>query len=818
MLKNYVVTAFRYLWHQKMYAVLNVVGLAVAVASSLMIFLYVFDEFSYDRFYEEADRILRVAAEVDRGDEEPFLDYYTPPETPALFSEIPEVETVVRFAKAHGPVIRRGETLLQSETIYATDNYFDVFSHEFLAGDPQTALEEQYSVVLTDSFATRYFGEEPALGKTLLFYQDDVFNDQPFTVTGVIRNVPRNTSFNVDMVLPVRSNPHYSPENTSMAAFLLLHENASVEIIGEKLERLQDKYFGAATRHEGRMRLRLQPLTDVHLDPPLDREWIPGGAGGNMQNLLILMAVGAFLVLIACVNYMNLATARASKRAREIGVRKVAGASRRQLIGQHLAESMGLTMIAFFIAAGLCILCLPILNDITDKSISLAYLTRGPVLLALAGSAVLIGLGSGMYPAVYMTAYSPITALKGAATTGRRGLRFRNGLVVSQFAVSVAMIVFAIVVHRQLEYMQSKDLGFDRESVLVIDNTAWLGDQQVTFMDELKRNSQVVEAGYVQSFPGRLWNVGRTAFYRRQGEVPAQGEEQTEAGTDMNVYLGDDGFLPTLGIEIVTGRNFFEGNSTDTSSVLLNVAAARSLNVADPVGNQLYRRHVSWSQNENGDWRPHSYVKEYQVIGVIEDFHHYPLQQEIEPMAVFPASAGLASAVVRIGPGNVERLLSSIEELWTQVQPKYPFVYYFLDEQFAATYRKDVQFGRLARFFTALSILIACLGVVGLATFTAQRRTKEIGIRKAHGASVNSILALLCRDAVRWVIIACVIGLPLGYLVVQKWLANFAYRIDISVLTFLIAALTALLFALFSVILQTMRAATSNPADVLRYE
>ena len=817
MFKEYFKVAWRFLWRQKIYAMLNIVGLTVALTSSLLICLYVLDEFSYDRFHEKADRIVRVASESGNA-EEVRLDYYAPVETVDLFSEIPEVETVVQFMKAHGPVVRRGETLLQSETIYATENFFDVFSHEFLAGDPRTALQEQYSVVLTDSFATLYFGDEQALGETLMFYQEGIFNDQPFTVTGVIEDVPHNTSFNFDKVLSIRSHPNYSPENTTTASFLLLRDGASLDIVRDKVEILNDKYFGDQTRYGGGMRLRLQPIAEVHLDPPLDREWIPGGGGGNMQNVLILIAVGAFLVLIACVNYMNLATARSSKRAREIGVRKVAGASRRQLIGQHLAEAVGVTSIAFLLALGLALLCLPILNQITDKDIGLAFLTRGHVLLALGGGTLLIGLGAGIYPALYMTAFSPAEILK--STTGEimRGRRFRGMLVVGQFTLSVAMIVFALVVYQQLHYIQNKDLGFDRETVIVIDNTTWLGDQQQAFLEELRRHRQVVSAGYAQTFPGRLWNISKAPFYERRGEIPSPGEEAATPSGMMDVYVTDDGFLPALGIDVLAGRNFFAGNSSDTSAVLINSAAVRALEWEEPVSRPLYQRQYRVTQDENGEWQPHFYVKEYRVIGVIEDFHHYPLQQEIEPMVVIPSTFGLATAVIRVGPGDVEELLASMEDLWKQIQPRYPFVHYFLDEQFEATYRQDIHFGRLAGFFTGLSILIACLGILGLAAFTAERRTKEIGIRKVLGASVKDVLAILCVDMLKWVVVACVIGLPLGYVVTRIWLNNFAYNIDVGPLVFVIAGLTASAFAVLSVTTQTLRAATANPVTALRHD
>ena len=823
MIRNYLKIAWRNLWRQKFHAILNILGLTVALTASLLIFLYVYDEFNYDRFNEHADRIVQVALRSLEQNGEPFLDYYVPPETVQLFSEFPEVESIVRLDKSHAGVLRYGEKLLdagkqfrQGPLVYATGNFFDVFTYNFLAGDPQTALREKYAMVLTESRAKRYFGEEQALGKTLIFNQEGFYNDQSFTVTGVIEDVPPNTNFPFSAVISYRSREGHFSEKQWGGIFLLLREGAALEDVRAKLPALYRKYFGDQSEFSQQGGFVLRPITAIHFQPPLDRNWIPQDSGGNMQYQVILITMGLLLVMIACINYMNLATARSAGRMREIGVRKVVGAFRSQLIVQHLAESMVIIVIASLLAIILTYYCLPALNQFTDKAIHIAYLSQWPVLLGLIGGAILVGLLSGTYPALYLTAFSPVDMLKRTLETGRKGSRFRSILVVCQFTLSVAMIAFALLVYQQLQYIRQKDLGFDKDSVIIIDNARYLGERKYAFLEEVQRQSQVVTVGSVETFPGRLWGFWQLSFYKRLGEVPAQGEDATAPYYDLNCYYGDAGFVPTMGIELVAGRNFSTDRTTDSSAVLVNDAAVQAFGWEDPLGMPLYNRTWRSYQDENGQWQWSSFIMEWRVIGIIKNFHYMPVQRPINPLIVLPG--GGRSAIIRVQPGDTQATLKTIETIWKQFHPNYPFGYLFLDEEFEATYLRDLHFGVLIGFFTALSIFIACLGMLGLAAFTAECRTKEIGIRKAMGASVQDIVFLLCTDTVKWVGIASVIGLPVAFVTIRQWLQNFAYRIDIELPVFFLAGIAALLIAFLSVSTQALRTATSNPVDALRNE
>jgi putative ABC transport system permease protein len=408
--------------------------------------------------------------------------------------------------------------------------------------------------------------------------------------------------------------------------------------------------------------------------------------------------------------------------------------------------------------------------------------------------------------------------LKRIMETGSKGKRFRSILVVCQFTLSVAMIAFALLVYQQLRYMRQKDLGFDKDSVIIVDKTTRLEEQKHIFLEEVQRHSQVVTVGFAQTFPGRLWGFWQSSFYIRPGEVPAQGEDATTSSYNLNGYYGDAGFVPAMGIELVTGRNFSIDRTADSSAVLVNEAAVRTFGWEDPLGMPLYRREQEWHQEENGEWKSNSIIKEYRVIGIVKDFHYMPVQSPIDPLIVLQGFEWLRCAVIRVRPWDIQTTLKAIKAVWKQLQPKYPFVYFFLDEEFEATYQRDLHFGVLVGFFTALSIVIACLGIFGLAAYTAERRTKENGIRKVMGASVQDIVLLLCMNTVKWVGIACVVGLPVAFLAIHKWLQNFAYRIHIGLPVFFLAGIAALVIALLSVSTQAIRAATSNPVNALRNE
>jgi len=803
MIRNYLKITFRNLANHKFYTALNIIGLSIGIASCLLILLYVYNELSYDKFHTKAERIYRVGLNGKIADQEVFTTSTCPPMAFTLVQEFPEVENATRMYTYWGQqIIRYGETAIVEEKVYFADStFFDVFSYKLLEGDPATALTEPNTLVLPEDIAHKYFGDEPALGKTLLVGTEKT----PHKVTGILEKLPSNTHLHFNMLRSMITYENSRSEywlNNNMFTYLLLHEGASPETLEAKFPTLVEKYVGPEVQQFLGVSLEtfaeqgnkygffLQPLLDIHLYSHLNDELEPNG---DITYVYIFAAIAFFIILLACINFMNLATARSANRAKEVGIRKTLGSLRSSLMRQFLTESVVLSLISTALALMAALLLLSPFNNVAGKEISNELFTKPWFLLSLLALMLIVGVLAGSYPAFYLSSFQPVEVLKGKLKAGMKSSGIRNVLVVFQFFISITLIICTLLVYEQLEYTRTKNLGFDKENVVVIQGAWHLSEsEQNTFKQELISHAQVVNASISNNVPP---GVNNTTVYRKKG---------TEEDILISTYHVDHDNLPTMQMELVQGRNFSLDFPTDTAAVILNEAAVREFGFDNPLNETILYF---------GDGRQ----QEFKVVGVIKDFNYETLRNKIRPLALFLTKQG-GNISVRIAPGNIASTLSVLEDTWEKYAPGEPFQYRFLDESYDALFRAEQRLGKVFSIFTGLAIVVACLGLLGLAAFMAEQRTKEIGIRKVMGASVTSVMLLLSKDFTKLVIIAFVLAIPAAYFVMDKWLEGFAFRIAIGPGIFILAGLTALLIAWLTVSWQSIKAASANPVHSLRSE
>ncbi len=806
MFKNYLKIAIRYILKYKVYSFINVTGLTIGIACCLLILLYVQAEFSYDRFHKNADRIYRVAIHESTSTSD--TDY---PVTPgalaaALVNDYPEVLHATRLSFRSSLPISYGDKLFDEPRIHRADaNFFDVFQLPFIQGDPKTALRNPSSVVISKSMAQKYFGEEEPIGK-ILDFKDGITYSTPYTVTGVIEDIPDNAHFHVDFLiswLRVGDQPrtYRNWGAYSFYTYILLAKNQQPKALEAKFPEMVRRYLapqieaGMNTSFDEHLaagngyRYFLQPLIDIHLHSNMGWEIEPNG---NIKYVYVFAIMALFILVIACINYMNLATSRSADRSKEIGIRKVLGSERGQLIVQLLAESVLLAVVALFGAILLVELLLPAFNTFANKQLSIDYFGNLFVLPVLLGFTLVIGLLAGMYPAFFLSTFRPIVVLRGRFQKGMSNVALRNGLVVFQFVISIALIVGTIVIHQQMSYMQSKNLGFNKEHVVVIEEAWALGRQREAFKQELLANFNVVSVSVAENLPGHSYD---DRFLYPENAAP--GEQY-----NFSLLVADHDYVETLALEMAQGRTFSRVLATDSNAVLVNEAAVKILGLNDPIG-----KGVGISSDDI-----------FPIIGVIKDFHFKSLHDEINPLVYFLGRGTMSFTAVRIRSDDISSTLDYLKARWFEFVPDVPFKYSFLDEDFAALYRTEQKTQQLFSVFSVLAIMIASIGLFGLAAFTAERRTKEIGVRKVLGASISNLLFLLNREFFRLVVIANVIAWPIAYYSMTKWLQDFAYRIDIGWWVFALAGGLALLIALLTVSTQAIRAALANPVKSLRYE
>ncbi|MEK6479863.1 ABC transporter permease [Catalinimonas sp. 4WD22] len=795
MLKNYLSIALRHLYKRKFYAAINIFGLAIGMACTLLITVYILEELSYDRFHEKADRIYRLATHLEVGESGFIGAGVSPAVAQPFIEETPAVEMVVRMNRGSSSIVTKDEVTIKEDQVLAADpDFFKLFSFPLLKGNPDKALREPNAVVMTQETARKYFQDENPLGQTLLL------DGEPFQVTGIMEPMPQASHFHFDIIYSYITDPISREENwgkLDAATYFLLREGASIEEVEANLDPLLKKYLREYEMFQEMgytIEMFTQALTDIHLHSHILGEF---EANSNIKYLYIFGAIAFFILLTACINFMNLATARSADRAKEVGVRKTMGSGRATLVRQFLAESLLLSLVAMLLALGLAELLRIPFSNIADKDIQLPLSSPWfiPAVLLLG---IIVGVLAGSYPAFYLTRFRPVEVLRGRLGAGSKNAYLRNSLVVFQFVVSIVLIVCTLMVYEQLQFVRNKDLGFDKENVIVLENAQALGTNTASFQNALMQMSEVQSISFT--------NVSPLGGYEATGFIPASSSDTTYRDEDAlvlsDIMVSYD-YLPTLGIQLKEGRNFSRDIASDSAyhAVILNEQAVKVLGMKEPVGNTVLMGGMY----------------EAAVVGVVEDFHFKSLHSVVEPLVIV-LSDEQNFVEVKVSSDHLPQTISMLEEQWSLHADGTPFDYSFLDEDFDALFRADQRIGVIFGGFTSLAILIACLGLLALAAFMAEQRTKEIGIRKVMGASVKSIMLLLSKDFTKLVVIAFVVAIPLSYYAVQQWLNDFAYKIDIGLTSFVVAGILALVIAILTVSYQSFKAAIANPVDSLRDE
>lgn len=806
MLKSYLTIALRILRKQKIYTIINIAGLSVGMACSLFILLWVWDELSFDRYHKNADRIYRVVFHKKDAGKEYDSAMSPAPLAQALLDEIPEVLQARRISDSFERFFRyEDEGFNESRVVFADPNIFAVLTIPLIQGDPETALNKPYSVVITQSMADKYFVDKDPIGKTLRMEEN-----VDFLVTGVAEDIPPNSHYHFDFIgslLTYEENMSQEWLWSYLYTYILLKEGIDPAALEPKLQTIIEKYaaphytetFGY-TYEEGRAKgyfssLYLQPITDIHLHSHMLHEIEPNS---DPRYITIFTIIAVFILLIACINFMNLSTARSSIRAREVGMRKVLGAPPAQVVRQFLAESILMSFFSLALALFLVEFFLPLFNRIAAKEINLPFFSQWWILPVTFCVGFLVGLLAGLYPAFFLTSFRPVSVLQGKLQAEFKHPVVRNGLVLFQFAISIILLIGTFVVYSQMQFVRNIQLGFDKEHIVIIPRAHVLGQRQEVFKQEIVKNPAIRSASISSSYPGRA------LAYLTYKKLDVSGNE----GHVMGTFISDHDFAKTYGLELVEGRYFSADSSREEDTVVLNETGVRLLGLKDPIGMRILGP-------EKDKYRTLT------VIGVIHDSHFHSLHQKIQPIGIRHMTAGGTTSrflSVRLNPGNIHRTLAYLKAKWEEFVAERPFEYIFLDKDLDRLYKTEWRTGQLMTAFSILSIIIACLGLFGLVAFSAEQRTKEIGIRKVLGASASRIVFSYSGEFTKWVVLANVIAWPVAYYVMSRWLENFAFRASMTLWTFVLAAVLVLFIALLTVTFQVVRAAQANPVNSLRYE
>jgi len=802
MLKNYLVICYRNLTRNKLYSFINIFGLALGLAICFIISLWVQSELSYDRFHEKAHRIFRVERELFRDNLYSRWPIGSGQYKQLLLDDFAEIENAVRFWRREF-VIKDHKDFIRRQPLFAVDNsIFEIFDFGLEEGDEQTALIEPQTVVLTRQNAKKYFGTDDVIGRSLSFERQGKMVD--FKVTGILKEVPENSHIHFDMLISISSYPNEAfadLRGNYLYIYILIKEGFSKQVLEEKMKtfvekRLQPVYgdllVSGLDIHEV-LKVHLFPITDIHLHPSENWELEPGG---SIQSVYIFSTIAVFILILACINFINLSTARANKRAKEVGLRKTIGAGKKQLRIQFIQESTISALISLAAALLLCNLVIPLFNQLFSVELSPSLLFQLKNLVIIFAITLTAGVLSGLYPALYITRFDPVSVLKGSSFSGIGKSVFRRNMVLFQFLISAILIFGMFIVYRQMEYIQTRSLGFDRQNVVVVPARSQKVFQGYdSFRNELLQSPQIESVSASTDLPGDpLYGNG---YVMRQ---------DSDENINLIFFSADYDYIETLKLEIVAGRGFSREYGTDIDkTVILNHAAVKRIGWSpeEAVGKMLRR----------GD-----NVPPYEVIGVVEDFNFKSLRTEIEPILILFLSNRITFISVRIAPGEIDKSLEFIQQKWASTFPGEQFDYTFLDERIQGLYEKERKMQNLFVVFSLLSILVACLGLYGLAAYTAEVKTKEIGIRKILGASTGRITFLLSKEFIKWILIANVLAWPVAWYFMNLWLQNFAYRIHIGWFVFLFTIFITLFIALSSFVFQVLKAAWANPADSLRYE
>jgi len=805
MLKNYLTIAVRNLMRHKAYMLINIAGLSIGMACTMIILLWVQYELSYDRYHEHADRIYRLATYIDFGKWQGKLAVSNFPAGPYLKRHVPEVLEAVRLQKIRDKlqVQFNGKQFFEKDIFIADESVFDVLSFRLIRGDPKSALNTGSGVVVTENIAKKYFGSDDPIGKII-----NLENKYPLTVTGVMANLPPNSHFSVNILISFNVMIEFYPDHYKKVmgnwtkgidnyTYLLLQKDCDVAELEKKFPALIEDHAGEILKRlGGKMAFFLQPLRRIHLHSKLKAEL---SENGDAAYVYAHIFVALFILIMACTNFMNLSTARAADRTKEVGIRKVLGAHRFQLINRFLVESILLSIISLIIALVLVELSLPLFSSLTASPLNLRFVAVYRLLGGLVALLFFVAIFAGSYPAVFLSVFQPARVLSDSFHTGLSGTRFRNLLVVLQFTISIALIAGTGIIFKQIQYMQQKNLGFDQEQVLIlraIDDS--ILKSVAALKDELKNHTGITHVALSSHVPGQAPSF---IVFIPEGF----NDDQSQLMDRISI---DSDFIPTMGIQIKAGRNFLPEFAGDhRQAVLINETAARQFGWEYPIGKTIDLPIPDTDQKVTKS-----------VVGVVQDFHMESLHKVIRPIYIEKERNRYRYISLKLKTQTIPNTLAFLRERLKQIDPAQAFDYFFLDQTFARQYEADKKLGQIFSCFTLLAIFIACLGLFGLASFIAEKCTKEIGIRKALGASVPNIVLLLSKEWTKWVLAANIIAWPAAYLAMDRWLQNFAYRVDMGLGVFILSAIVVLMMALLTVGYQATKAARTNPVEALRYE
>ncbi len=819
MIENYIKVALRSIVRNKLTAFINMAGLALAMSGAVLIYLFVADELSYDRYHTNADRTYRVTRIFYDQERNPrlHLSSVAPPFGPLLKNDFGEIELMARTLQYNTVVglEENGEikSFTENDIFLAEPNLFKIFDINVLSGDPARDFQRPFTVMLSEETAMRYFNSTSIVGKRLRFN-----NALDLEVTGVFKNFPLQTHWHPDFLVSFvtleddniygRSGLETNWGNNAFTTYLLLAEGTQPQTITQRFPEFLDKHFGTFARANYGVpadfvasrvtELTLQKVTDVHLRSHLDDEI---EVNGNINNVYMMAVIGVFIILIACFNFINLSTARATKRAKEVGLRKVVGAFKNQLITQYLSESTLIALFSLVLALGIAWVALDWLNQFTGKALVLDLLANWKLAAGLLVFALTVGLLAGVYPAFVVSGFKPALVLKGQQGSVKGKGALRKTLVVAQFSISIVLIIATAITFQQLSYLNNRDLGYDRNQVITLTYYGALSDQYDAFYNEMLLSSSIKNVGRSSRIP-----TGRLLDSQGSGSTIVKGDSLVNTGVNLKYVAVDYEFFDTYGIELAAGRTFSKDIPTDDSlAFILNEAAAKA---------------IGWATPEEGIGKDFGYGGTTgKLIGIVKDFHFESLHQEVAPMIFIPTRQGGSNFLsVKIAGTQMQDGLTHLEGIWKRMLPGIPFEYQFMDDRYGRLYEAEQKEGKLFTIFSAMAIFIACLGLFGLATFNTMQRVKEIGIRKVMGASVPSILALLSKEIVSLILIANLLAWPIAWYFMNQWLHSFAYHIDMNVVAYLLSAIAAVVVALLTVSMQTIRAARTNPANTLRYE
>ena len=798
MFKNLIKIAFRNLRKEKVYSAINVLGLTIGITCSLFLYLYIQDELSYDRYHADADNIYRIVSNIKEPDNAFTWAVVQMPLAEELRDNYPEVKNVTRFNGIGRSLYKLGNRqFYESDFYYADSTVFDMFSYEFLSGDAGTALDLPNSIVITEKIARKYFDNPlTALNQTLRGEGDNT----DYKVTGVIKDVPLNSHLRFDALISMNTLPDRNPNwgGFGITTYIQLPSGYDLKRMYASLDKILKEKVNPIFEPMGiKVKYELQPITSIHLHSKIADE---AEAGGDISYIYIFSAVAAFMLIIACINYMNLATARSANRAKEVGLRKVMGSQRGQLILQFLTESVVVALISLVISIVLIYLLVPSFNTLSNKQLLFSSVVQPRVLLVLIGVVLITGIIGGSYPAFYLSGFSPVGVLKGKLASKGGASVFRKSLVVVQFGLSIFMLICTLIVFDQLQFLRDKDLGFNKENVVRLNLSSQELQQKGGLLSEqLKKLKEVVAVGNAGASPGE--GIGKLLF-----KVEDPEGKMVDRGVDL--YGAGYDYLETLGIKVVQGRNFSKDNPGDTlNSVLVNESMVARMGWKEPLG----KKFVS-----NGRRGP----QERKVIGVIKDYNQNSLYDVIEPLMILLSRNDNNYVFVRLTKGDLRTSMASVEGVWKNVFQDHPMEFVFLDQDLDSQYKADQKRSQIFTAFSGLTLIIACLGLLGLSAFSTEQRTQEIGIRKVIGASVNGLIVLISREFFVWVGIGMILAMPCAWYFTHLWLQKFSYRIELisEWPTFLLSALLAFVITLLTIGFHVARAAVANPVNSLRSE